>query len=77
MTNEGNRDADVALAVTDAAKCGQAAQRVANVFALIPPSSLLSAFITSDSATVKEYDIFNTSVFHGRNSITSFLLIWF
>ena len=51
MTNEGNLEAEAALARTAAAKWGQAAHRTLSVLALMPPSSLLSAFITRHSAT--------------------------
>lgn len=53
MTKAGSLDAEAALALTDAAKNGHIAHKVARVLALIPPSSLLSALRTRDSATVR------------------------
>lgn len=51
MIRDGKREADAAIDLIPAAVWGQTVQRVAKVFALIPPSSALSAFNTSDSET--------------------------
>lgn len=55
MTKDGRREADAAFALMVAAIGGNTAHKVANAFALMPPSSLRSAFNTSDSATVRQH----------------------
>lgn len=62
MTKDGSREANTAFALTAAAMYGQVSHKVARVLALIPPSSLLSALTTSDSAT-KIKDLHNLIVF--------------
>jgi hypothetical protein len=53
MINDGNREAKAAFDLTEAAVYGQASHRVSRALVRTPPSSPLSAFITSDSATVE------------------------
>lgn len=52
MMRDGKREANAALDLTEAAMWGHASQRATSAFDRTPPSSPLSEFKTSDSATV-------------------------